>query len=72
MHRRANDDGSSHQNDIHFETYQIRRELRQPILFCFRVPVLGDDFLTFDLAEVVQSQSNCLRLDRIGGWCTRR
>jgi hypothetical protein len=40
-----------HQQDVHLETDQLGREVRQPLVLPFRAAVLHDEVLAFDIAE---------------------
>ena len=51
---------SCYHNDINLETHQLGRKAREPIELPLRISVLDGDVLSFDVAEIAQSQPNCL------------
>ena len=51
---------SSYHDDINLETHQFGGKLREPILLPLRISVLEGDVLSFNVAELAQSQPNCL------------
>jgi hypothetical protein len=51
---------SCNHDDIDLETRQLGRKLRKPIKLPLRISVLGGNVLSFYVAELAQSQPNCL------------
>ena len=51
---------SRYHDNINLETHQLGRKLRGPIELPLRISVFDGDVLSFDVAKLAQSQSNCL------------
>ena len=51
---------SCYHDDINLETHQLGRKLREPIALPLCISVFDGDVLSFYVAKLAQSQSNCL------------
>ena len=51
---------SCYHDDINLETHQLGRKLRVPIALPLRISVLDGNVLSFDVAQLAQSQPNSL------------
>ena len=59
IHGRPNQRGPSCTKMVStLETHQLGRKLREPIPLPFRISILNDDVLSFDVAKLAQSQPN--------------
>ena len=57
---------------IGLETHQLGHKLRGTITLPFRISVLDGDVLSFYVATLAQSQSNCLGSGGLSSWVERR
>ena len=65
--------GSSYcQDNIDLHTHQLGCKLREPRTVSLRVSVLGRDVLSFYVANLVQSQPNCLGTNGLTRWVEHR
>ena len=62
---------SCYHNDINLETDQLGRKLRKTIALPLRISVLDGDVLSFYVATLAQSQSNCLGTGGLTSWIVR-
>ena len=59
-------------DDVNLETHQLGGKLGEPIALPLRISVLGGDILSFYVAQLAQSQSNCLGTGGLTSWIGRR
>ena len=45
---------TSRNDDVDLELHQLRRKIGKPVELSFREPILDDDVLSFDIAELAQ------------------
>jgi hypothetical protein len=59
-------------DNINLETHQLGGKLRGPIAIPLRMSVLDGDVLPFYVAQLAQSQPNCLGTGGLTSWTAQR